>query len=340
MKRRLLRHKFALWVIAALALASCSQDELADGGQGTPLPPGEYPLTLTASSIGETVATPATRGTVDNEWDGTEYVCVQVYDNYTSGEPQWSNATEQEYKVTKDGTMTKTSGNDVYWQTSGEKKAIRACFVAQDPYDPVPPPSSHAVNADQSWNSEYYKSDLLYAGCISGFAEGKDGINLTFYHQVAKLTIQIVRGKDTPAVFSVTGLKINRVATKGDFTAPATFVDDDDSRYGRWSNTTEVKDITPHETTADYPDNSGILAAYEAIVIPQTVKANTKLFTITAEGYSDFAYTTTAEKEWEPGKEYTYTITIKGDRLEVSVSGGNIGWGTDGATGSGEVELP
>lgn len=337
MKRRIVRHKFALGLVAALALASCSQDELAGGGQGTPLPPGEYSLTLTASSIGETVATPATRGTVDNKWDGTEYVCVQVYDNYTSGEPQWSNATEQEYKVAKDGTMTKTSGNDVYWQTSGEKKAIRACFVARYAKKPVSPPFSFAVFEDQSSGANYYTSDLLYAGCISGFAEGKDGISLTFYHQVAKLNIQIVRGEDTPADFSVSGLKINNVATEGNFTAPVTFVDNDDSRYGTWSNTGEGKDITPHE--ASYPENSDILAAYEAIVIPQTVKENTKLFTITAEGYSNFVYTTTKDNVWEPGREYTYTITIKGSKLEVSVSGGNIGWGTDGATGSGEVEL-
>lgn len=120
MKRRILRHKFALGLITALALASCSQDELSDGGQGTPLPAGKYSLTLTASSIGETVATPATRSTVDNEWSN-EQVYVQVYDNYTSGEPQWGNATMQTYTVAKGGTMNKTDGNDVYWQASGEK---------------------------------------------------------------------------------------------------------------------------------------------------------------------------------------------------------------------------
>lgn len=278
---------------------------------------------------------PPTRVTVDNEWAGSEEVSVQVYDNYTSGEPQWSNVWAQQYKVAKDGTMTRKSGYDVYWQTSGEQKAIRAWFVPGR--QGQSPPSLHIVNDDQS-NLGYANSDYLYAGCISGFAEGKDGINLTFYHQVAKLSIRIVRGEDTPAGFSVSDLKINSVATQGAFTAPTTSVDDD-SRYGTWSNTTRVENITPRKASSDSED-SNVLAAYEAIVIPQTVSNGTKLFTITAEGYSDFTYTTTAEKEWKPGREYTYTITVKGDRLKVSVPDENIGWDTDGATSSGEVELP
>lgn len=335
MKRRILRHKFALWVIAALALASCSQDELADGGQGTPLPAGKYPLMLTAS-IGE-AATPATRSTVDNQWN-KEKVYVQIAKWGGPGSVMWNNSKRQSYNVSGSGEMDRTEGNDVFWEESDEEKAIRAWCVPKDSESHGNLPSSHTVEADQS-GVGYAQSDYLYAGCISGFAEGKNGVNLRFYHQVAKLKVQIVRGEDTPADFSVTGLTINSVATQGTYTAPEISENDEENRYGIWSNTTDVKDITPRKT-ADYPNNRGILAAYEAIVIPQTVSSDTKLFTITAEGYSDFTYTTTAKKEWEPGKEYTYTITIKGSKLEVSISERNIGWGTDGATGSGEVELP
>ncbi|WP_241217495.1 fimbrillin family protein [Bacteroides gallinarum] len=59
MKRSILRHKPVLWsLIAALTLASCSQDEFADNGQNTPLPVGQYPLELTADGL-QAVATPA-----------------------------------------------------------------------------------------------------------------------------------------------------------------------------------------------------------------------------------------------------------------------------------------
>lgn len=339
MKRRILRHKFALGLITALALASCSQDELSDGGQGTPLPAGKYSLTLTASSIGETVATPTTRSTVENKWDGRETVYVQVYDNYTSGEPQWSNATMQTYTVAQGGTMNKTDGNDVYWQASGEKKAIRAWYVGGNTAKTGELPSSHTVKTDQSGDG-YAQSDFLYAGRVSGFSDGKDGVSLQFYHQVAKLKIQIVRGKDTPANFSVTGLKIGGVATQGTYTAPQISENNNGNPYGTWDvSEQKTEDITPHKAEDKSGDNAGnLLATYEAIVISQTVSNGTKLFTITADGYSGFVYTT-AEKEWAPGKEYTYTVTIKGDKLEVSVSDRNIGWDTDGATGSGEVEL-
>ena len=321
-----------------MTLASCSQDELADCGQGTPLPPGEYPLTLTASSIGETVATPATRSTVDNEWNN-EQVYVQVYDNYTLDQQlQWGEATIQTYIVAKGGTMNQTSGDDVYWQTSDEKKAIRAWCVPKVTEYQINPPSSHTVETGQSGEG-YAQSDYLYAGCISGFADGKNSVHLQFYHQVAKLRIRIVRGDNTPADFSVTGLTIKGVATQGNFTAPQ--ISENDNRYGTWDiSGQKTEDITPHNASnEDGQTDSNILAAYEAIVIPQTVKHNTKLFTITADGYSNFAYTITEPNVWEPGGEYTYTITIKGDKLEVSVSGGNIDWGSDGASGSGKVEL-
>ena len=303
--------------------------------QGTPLPAGQYPLTLTAASLAGNA--PVARSTVDNRWSG-ETVYVQVCDNYVSGEPTWSGATLQTYTVAEGGTMSKgTVWADVFWQTAGEQKAIRAWYVGGNTVKSGEFPASHTVATDQSGEG-YAQSDFLYAGCISGFAEGKDGVNLSFYHQVAKLTIKILRGDNTPADFSVSGLTIGGVATQGTYTAPTTFVDNDDSRYGRWNYTEEYKNITPHK--AGYPENSNVLVAYKAIVIPQEVKENTALFTITAEGYNRFAYTIMGPHIWKPGREYTYNITIKGDRLEVSASDGNIGWDTNGATGSGEAELP
>lgn len=141
---------------------------------------------------------------------------------------------------------------------------------------------------------------------------------------------------------SVTGLTIGGVATQGTYAAPTTFVDDDDSHYGTWSvSGQKIEDITPRNANdKDGQTDSKVLATYEAIVIPQTVSNGTKLFTITAEGYRQLCLYNHCREGMAPGKEYTYTITIKGDKLEVSVSDGNINWDTDGATGSGEVELP
>lgn len=80
MKRSILRHKFALWVIAALTLASCSQDELAE--QGTSLPDGMYPMTFTAvqampESTPQTRVSESANG-VNSKWDGGEVIKVTV----------------------------------------------------------------------------------------------------------------------------------------------------------------------------------------------------------------------------------------------------------------------
>lgn len=313
-----------------LSLASCTQDELAE--QGTSLPDGMYPMKIASASLAG--GAPASRATTDNVWNG-ETVYVQVVDNYTSGNPQWESATTQTYTVTSSGTMDRTAGGDVYWQASGERKAIRAWYADGDAASAGSLPSTHSVKTDQS-SEGYAKSDFLYAGCTSGFADGKSGISLAFYHQVAKVKINVIKGEETPADFTVTGLTINGVAPQGTFTAPIAFRNDNESHYGAWSVTSQTSSITPHAGTA-IGDNT--LTAYEALVIPQTVNSGTKLFTIKAKGYSDFAYTSTEDNTWEAGTEYTYTITVKGSKLDVSVSSESINWSTNGASGSGKVEL-
>lgn len=82
------------------------------------------------------------------------------------------------------------------------------------------------------------------------------------------------------------------------------------------------------------------LVSYEALVIPQTINAGVKLFVIDIKGYSQFYYKVpTGGIEWKAGTEHTYNITIEGSKLSVTTSE-SIGWGTDGASGSGSVTLP
>ena len=52
--------------VLLLAATACTQDELADD---TRLPEGEYPLIINATGL-SVEATPASRATVDGNWDG------------------------------------------------------------------------------------------------------------------------------------------------------------------------------------------------------------------------------------------------------------------------------
>ena len=273
---------------------------------------------------------PATRATTDNVWNG-ETVQVQIVDNYTSGTPQWSDGTQQTYTVASGGVMTKIDETDAFWQANDEVKAIRAWYDA-DNSSATTLSDDHSVKTDQSGDG-YTQSDFLFAQRIAEFTELREkDIDMTFYHQVAKVKVNILKGDETPAgLSSVTGLTIGGIATSGTFTAPAldgTMT----TPLGTWSVTEQNQSITPHAGTAT-GDNT--LAAYEALVIPQTVSGNTRLFTISATGYSDFVYTPTEAITWQSGMEYTYNITIKGSKLEVSTSQ-RIGW-TEGSTGSGSV---
>ena len=317
---KLLQFLPAACLATTLLLAACTQDDLSSPTGGVE---EASPLHF-AASIG-----PATRATTDNVWNG-ETVYVQIVDNYTSGTPQWDNSTQQTYTVTVGGVMTKIEGTDAYWQANGEVKAIRAWYDA-DNSSATTLSDDHSVKTDQSGDG-YTQSDFLFAQRIAEFTELREkDIDMTFYHQVAKVKVNILKGDETPAGLSVTGLTIGGIATSGTFTAPAlggTMT----TPLGTWSVTEQNQSITPHAGTAT-GDNT--LAAYEALVIPQTVSGNTRLFTIAATGYSDFVYTPTEAIEWQSGMEYTYNITIKGSELEVSTSQ-RIGW-TEGSTGSGSV---
>ena len=61
-------------VLAGVCFTACTQDNLTDP-QGEMLPEGKYPLELTADWL-DVAATPATRGTVDNNWEGVDKVPV------------------------------------------------------------------------------------------------------------------------------------------------------------------------------------------------------------------------------------------------------------------------
>lgn len=302
-----------------LALAACTQDDPISPSGGVE---GASPLHFTAS-IG-----PATRATTDNVWNG-ETVQVQIVDNYTSGIPQWSDGTQQTYTVTVGGVMTKIDETDAFWQANGEVKAIRAWYDA-DNSSATTLSDDHSVMTDQS-SDGYAQSDFLFAQQTAVYPNDNSSVSLNFYHQVAKVKVNILKGDETPAGLSITGLTIGGIATSGTFTAPA-LGGTTTTPLGTWSVTDQNQSITPHAVTAT---GGNTLATYEALVIPQTVSGNTRLFTISANGYSDFVYTSTEEITWQSGMEYTYNITIKGSELEVSTSQ-RIGW-TEGSTGSGSV---
>lgn len=312
-----MRHILYLLPMAML-LAACTQDELAQ--QDDTLPEGKYPLELTAGGL-QAVATPTpdTRATVDNNWIGVQTVAVKVGDEV------------KEYTVIPSGggaTATLSSTDPFYWQSATTPINI----TAWHPYSAADP-TTWAVKENQSSDENYQASDFLFAQQTAVYQNDNSSVSLNFYHQVAKVKVNILKGDETPAGLSITGLTIGGIATSGTFTAPA-LGGTTTTPLGTWSVTDQNQSITPHAATAT---GGNTLATYEALVIPQTVSGNVRLFTIAATGYSDFVYTPTEAITWQSGMEYTYNITIKGSGLEVTMIQ-SIGWNT-GSTGSGSVNI-
>lgn len=360
MKRKgFLQTAFTL-TAALLLLAGCTQDELADK-QGELLPEGKYPLTFTASIDGEAVAaTPQTRASVDGSFNDVDYIAVGIWDGtmeyfrYMTFKKDGKNAA-WEYNSKIDESAKKP-----YWQSTTNDTQVRAWYFNQNDngkyYDDKYKNREYPDYGSFSWKVAdgqngvgYTNSDFLYAFDVLKF--GKNPKTLHFFHQTAKVVVHIIAGDQTPA--DITGGKIsmtigdsdNKIYLQGKWERPGSYWDGDNSKIlGNWNTrnndqgTITPKELGPKDITVN-GKSIKTLASYEALAIPQKISADNRLFKIEINGYSPFYYTVPAEGiEWKSGTEYTYYITIKGSSLSVTTSE-SIGWGTDGVSGSGSVEI-
>lgn len=325
MKRlRILQTACAL--ASLLMLAACTPDEVTDD---TRLPEGKYPFTLTAEMNGLAATT---RATADGSWEGNEKVAVQE----TTG----NGAVVKEYTVTQ-STGALTSTNPFYWQKTTEEKQVSAWYVGTGEYKNTQP-TAWSVKPDQSQtetgksSSNYQCSDFLYAP-QTGISYGSSEKKLTFYHQTAKVVINIRNAAPLTQTNQITSISINNVALNGNFS-----VSDGLKVEASASKT----NITPKQATANTGVNFGsgsseaALASYEALVIPQEVKAGDKFIGITLTDDITYYYKAVANyNKLEAGHVHTYNITVKGGELKATVSN-NIGWGpTGGASGSVSVDF-
>lgn len=177
MKRSILRHKYALWLVAALTLASCSQDEFADDNR---LPEGKYPVVIQATGL-QAVATPASRATVDGDWLEVNTVAVKVDD-----------MDAREYDVTAsdaDGYKSATLSSDTdpfYWTSSGP-----ITVSAWWPYDAdnMKTMPDVVVAANQSILAGFKGSDFIAA---EAQRVQFDNPTLKFSHRTAKVSVQLI----------------------------------------------------------------------------------------------------------------------------------------------------
>ena len=166
------------------AATACTQDDLTNGT----LPEGECPLVINATGL-QAVATPASRATVDGDWQGVQTVALSV------------GGTVKEYNVTAsdaDGykTATLSSDTDPFWWTSREDITVSAWW----PYGATMP--DVVVKEDQSTKEGFEGSDFIAAEAQT---VQFDNPTLEFSHRTARITVNLKPGD---GITSVTGADV------------------------------------------------------------------------------------------------------------------------------------
>ena len=278
MKRSILRHKYALWLVAALTLASCSQDELVDDNR---LPEGKYPVVIQATGL-QAVATPASRATVDGDWQNVETTVAVKVDDMDAREYSATSSDTDGYK-----TATLKSSNPFYWQST-EPITVSAWW----PYDATNPNvmPDVVVAADQSTLAGFTGSDFISA---EAQPVQFDNPTLTFSHRTAKVSVQLI-ADDGVTFDEKTSVQLLNVS----------YVKDDDE-----NNVTTINTYQPD--AAAY--------TYLALLAPQTISGGSQFIQVSV-GNDNFYYTPTDDKQLEAGTAYIYTITVKADGSGIEVT--------------------
>lgn len=297
------------FVLLVLLSSSCNPDRETDGNT---LPVGRYPLTFT-TLVEAMVETRA--ATADNLWTVDDKIAVKVKDEV------------KEYSYGDNATFTVVSGDPFYWTSSEETKSVSAWYCGTVYSGSLPETWSVQSNQD---GDGYQQSDFLYAPAKKITFSDKTK-SLAFYHQTARVVINIMNADAATNVGQIAGVVIgdaNNLALSGGYTAPS----GTGITAGTWNITSGPTKgtITPKEITGS---GNGILKTYTALVIPQDMEGE-RFFAITLSGDQVYYYTPgSSEADLKSGQVYTYNVTVKIGKIEVvAVDNGSGSWGNDGGS--------
>ena len=166
------------------------------------------------------VESPIARSSVDGTWTNGEKVTVQAITK-TDDAYNWNDAVSYPYEINNDIPAALTKKETHYWQRSDETKLMRAWYCADGSTSNTLPDSwSVAANQNETGNG-YAESDLLFTAPV----EVKFGstANLIFYHQTAKIIVNIKKTEGIDSADQIQSVKIgdNNLALSGTYTAPS-----------------------------------------------------------------------------------------------------------------------
>ena len=274
-------YKFFALIAAVAALAACNRMETDTQRAGSH---GDQVISLTSQ-----VLTRATEDPQASALSTSNKVGVFV----TSSSATITNGNNNEHSVGTDGALTTTSTMNY----PAEDGAVVDIY-AYAPYASgmtLGSNNAFSVSTDQSAESGYLSSDLVYAS-VTGQASTESAVSLTFAHKLSQLQITVQNDAEidlSSATVYVTGTKI------------ATTFNPSTGAVGTASgDATAVKAAT------------GDVSTVYAIVVPQEIAASTELVKIVAGGKQYVAKLTNAAT-LSGGKAYKFTVKLTSSAAPV-----------------------
>lgn len=198
------------------------------------------------------------------------------------------------------------------WLSQSERVSIRAWGYGNGT-TPATDPHNASFSISTTQNTDASIKELLYSPA-DNYDNGN--INIPLYHQCARIVVKINDDKaGTPTIADITighDSEGNKIPTSGTFAKPGS------GNLGSWSSQGNLDVITPKlETTV-----TGYDYIYSAVVIPgdgTIYQANKRLINIKI-GEEWFVYRLPSATPIEPGKQYTFDITVKNQTINVETS--------------------
>lgn len=330
------KHVMTAFAAATLMLSACSNEDSLNTGK-------EWDGRLYLSSQVATLTRAAAQGSYDLDTKIAENEKVWLYVDKSDASKYYT----KELNATGSNGFTNTNGSDIddlFFPAEESDKIILYAFHGNISYSggtttmPTEYPSTeftHAVEANQTSTSTgaYAKSDLLYAKKELEKATAKTNptVKLEFKHLLSKIEVVLVKGNGLSAIdikkVEICGTKLNAKFTPNKSTeATAVSTTADGSATAIEIN----KEVTDEGNKATSPTLN------EAIIVPQTVNAETEFIKVTLDGKGngdgELVYKIPAGGvTFAKSTKYRYTITTNLTGLTVTseVSGWTEGTGDD-----------
>ena len=293
--------------IAALALASCAQEEVVETS----------PSNVNQREIGfEMYVGNPTKAASDiitdanlaafKVWGGYDGVLKNVFNDLQIDKPG-------------SGTVWKPAAASAQYWAPGKQYYFAA-------YAPATGVGSVAANADNQ-NLDFTdvtinagaQNDLIYATASEKTSDplttDPGSVALNFEHVLSMIKVTITSGFNAQHKITVSNLKIAGMNSTGDFSGATK----------KWSNQ-ENPDATGYTVWADAvasTGSDGTAASEEFIVMPQTLDADAVTITFDAlvtdansQKVGSHTFTGKLSGDWVEGSRYNYTVTLTPDMFD------------------------